>query len=346
MFFTKRNRAYLDNYEQEKLKFSLKAQRVIDTIERESGQKVKVVVDPEFTESFRFFMGISYRWWGMFGKYIVVSDPKTLEDEEFLRHEAIHCAQQRDLWFIRRLAISFTSLGLKFLKVKELDEAMDFWTDNQVTDYESYLNQFNKGYLKTRKPGDRKKYRNAEFRKQEMNRFKEEEIDTLIDKLEELEKDYLPAATTDVEKKEIELEIEKMKSDIDQYTHVYEELKKMDEVLVVMIKPDIQGNKKEDTREQVYFESKANREKRLPVEKFIQKYGKKEDNYKQWVEYYIEYKNLLDKFNETSTLGEKEKKDVAKRFLEYIKVKSPENMKKFFEDNKEFLDEHSIKESE
>jgi len=33
----------------------------------------------------------------MFGKYIVVSDPKTLEDEEFLRHEAIHCAQQRDL---------------------------------------------------------------------------------------------------------------------------------------------------------------------------------------------------------------------------------------------------------
>jgi len=45
-------------------------------------------------------------------------------------------------------------------------------------------------------------------------------------------------------------------------------------------------------------------------------------------------------------LGEKEKKDVAKRFLEYIKVKSPENMKKFFEDNKEFLDEHSIKESE
>ncbi|MEI7562843.1 MAG: hypothetical protein WCJ39_03950 [bacterium] len=175
---------------------------------------------------------------------------------------------------------------------------MDYGTDNQVTDFETYLNQFSKGYLKTRPAGAWKKYRNAEFRKQEMNRFKREEIDNLKNNLHNLES-TLQKTETRQERKELEREIKQKQSDIDQYEKVYENLKNMDEVLVVMIKSDVQEHKKNDTREQVYFESKKNREIRLPIENFIQKHGAKENNYKEGVDTllkikeYIQYDTLL-----------------------------------------------------
>jgi hypothetical protein len=288
----KRNKDFLNNYEIEKSKFSPKAQEAIKTIEKESWNKIKVIVDKELTRNFRSIMGISYRWWAYLGQYIVVDDPKVFEDEDFLRHEAIHCAQQRDLWvwklwFLRWTIISFTSLLKKRAQIRWLDEDVDYWTDNQITDFETYLNQFKKWYLRTRKPGAWKKYKNENFRKQEMNQFKEDEIQLLKNKRNWLIH-QLSTVTEDVPKRSLELEIEKITWDISQYENILKKLKEIDEILVVMIKQDIQWNKKEDTREQVLFESKKNRDIRIPIEEFIQKNGDKKDNYKKWVELWIE----------------------------------------------------------
>jgi hypothetical protein len=256
----KRNKDFLNNYEIEKSKFSPKAQKAIKIIEEESWNKVKVIIDKELTRNFRSIMGVSYRWWSYLGKYIIVDDPKTLEDEDFLRHEAIHCAQQRDLWvwklwFLRWISISLISLLKKRTQIRWLDEDVDYWTDNQITDFETYLNQFKKWYLRTQKTGAWKKYRNKKFRKQEMNQFKEDEIQLLKNKRNWLIH-QLSTITEDVPKRSLELEIEKITWDISQYENILQELKEIDEILVVMIKKDIQWNKKEDMREQVLFESK------------------------------------------------------------------------------------------
>jgi len=148
------------NYQKEQQAYSPKAQSVAHKIAQESGWKVQCVVDKEFIEAFGDLLGTKYRWSALMGKRVIARDEKVLEDEWLMRHEAIHCMQQRDLndgeawriWFIKWLKLSGESYAWLRKELQWSSDVANYATQNQLSERETYVNQLNPEYLSQRTP--------------------------------------------------------------------------------------------------------------------------------------------------------------------------------------------------
>ena len=79
--------------------------------------------------------------------FIFTNDPKLLKDAQFINHERIHLAQQRELlviFFYIWYAVDFI---LKYIKYKDKKRAYH----NIIFEREAYENDYNLEYLKKRK---------------------------------------------------------------------------------------------------------------------------------------------------------------------------------------------------
>lgn len=270
MFFELEKRH--ENYEEEKSKYTPEQLTVVNKIEQESGGQVKCIVDTNFLKAFGKVTGVDYRWAWVLWKWVIVWDAETLIREPLLRHEAIHCAQQRDMWFYKRLRLS-----LKDSKVKQFSwpekwtaSAVDYGTDNQATDLETYMNQFDPDYLPNRNPFDHEKYYNQEFLQSEYKRLRERELTEINEELELLKnKDNLTFEEQD--------RLKKLESDRQQFERMLSHLENDGESRVVLIEPDVlpskadKSHKDYDPKAQVWTESITNLKKRTELEKNLYK---------------------------------------------------------------------------
>lgn len=267
MFFTLKKRH--PNYEAEKKNYSPEQLDIVNKIEKESWWKVKCIVDTNFLKAFWKITGVDYRGAWVLWKWVIVWDPENLTRESLLRHEAIHCAQQRDIWFRRWLALSLFDSKFKqfFWPERWTASAIDYWTDNQATDLETYINQFNPEYLPNRKKNDHRKYYNKEFLKNEYKSSRENELDEIKKQLSLLESKWDDLSFEDKDKIRI------LKDNIKQFNRVLNHLEDDSEIRTVLIEPDVlpskldKTNKDYNEKAQVWTESITNFEKRRDLEK-------------------------------------------------------------------------------
>lgn len=300
--------------EQQRLSWTLQQKANAEKIEKEFNGKVKVVVDSDFVEWFSKLMGIHYRGVGL-GDFVAVRSEKELEDETILRHEAIHCLQQRDmglnlpmnigprLWMIPWLASSAVSMLYKkyFGKFSWLRESGDYGTDNQRTDLETYLYESDPNYASIRNAKTLWKLQfDPEFRKQEMKKLRKPQFEELLNKRQseiEQTKYIISDFESKIQKGNYKQEeIEEMKEKVIQlkkYNIETENWIKMiqeeSEFNVVLIEPDLPANKKA-WLDQRWVQGTGNLKKRIAIEKFIQNHWNEEDNYSSGVEAYLKKK--------------------------------------------------------
>lgn len=301
--------------EEQRLSWTPKQREIAEKIEAESWGKVKIVVDPDFISAFGKVMGIDYRWSGVWD-FVVVRNQKNLEDETILRHEAIHCMQQRDcwwripflwpkLWLIPWTIVSLSSLLIKkyFGKLRWLRERADYATDNQLTDLETYLYETDPNYLKNRKPFWYKILLNPTHRKQEMKKLREEQVKELVEKRQKSieESEYI---LQELEKKikdnqeiwnssvieDLQIRYNEVKEYIETTKEWIKKIQDESEFNVVLIEKDLLHSKNPGV-DQRRVQGTGNLKQWVATEKQIQKQGKEKDNYKDWVETYIENKN-------------------------------------------------------
>lgn len=265
MFFTLNQRH--SNYYEEKKNYTPEQLAIVNKIEKESGGKVKCVVDTNFLKAFWKITWVDYRWAWVLGKWVIVASPENLTRESLLRHEAIHCAQQRDMWFFRWLGFSLIDSKIKqfFWPQKWTASAVDYWTDNQATDLETYMNQYNPDYLPNRQKNDHRKYYNKNFLQWEYKRMREEKFIWMQEQLKKLENKWDNLSFEEQDK------IKELRSDIQQYEKILDNLENDEEIRTVLVEPDVLPSKMNNnlTSEtaQVWTESKTNMEKRIQLEK-------------------------------------------------------------------------------
>ncbi|MBM0658797.1 hypothetical protein [Capnocytophaga genosp. AHN8471] len=79
--------------------------------------------------------------------FVFTNNPRLLEDPQFINHERIHLAQQRELLVIFFYIWYLIDFGIKYLKYKDKYLAYR----NIIFEREAYENDNNLHYLKTRK---------------------------------------------------------------------------------------------------------------------------------------------------------------------------------------------------
>lgn len=79
--------------------------------------------------------------------FIFTNDPKLLKDAQFINHERIHLAQQRELLVIFFYIWYIVDFILKYIKYKDKKRAYH----NIIFEREAYENDYNLEYLKKRK---------------------------------------------------------------------------------------------------------------------------------------------------------------------------------------------------
>jgi len=252
-------------YAEAQKNYSPKAQAVATKIAEESGGKVQCIVDKEFIEAFGNLTGTKYRGSALLGKRVIARDETVLEDEWLMRHEAIHCMQQRDLnhgkawriWFLKRLKLSGDSYTWLRKELKGSTDAANYATQNQLSERETYVNQLNPDYLAQRKPNAWREADTAAWRKaivsdyieQEKNHY-QQQIDTLM---EEYHKE------PDVYKKRLIIE---QVEDLKKFFVLVEKLDPEDWKYFIILKDEIAAHMQEDPRFQIKLETQDNRQKR------------------------------------------------------------------------------------
>ena len=187
-----------------------------------------------------------------------------------------------------------------------MSEAIDYGTDNQYTDRETYMNQFSKGYLKTRHPFAHKKYKNWDYvdtRQQELNKEEHKRLKDTLEKAKKTGNSIL---------------LQEAETNINQFEKMMEQINKEREVRVVMIRPDLPLDKKESTEFQVKTETDSTREKRLPIEQFIQKHGKEVDNYKSGVELWLALQDTIKSLTLVGEEHDEKKQNKIRKDIQHL----------------------------
>lgn len=262
---------------------------------------------------------------GSLGKISVVRDWASVEKwPGRIKHEWIHGKQG----WIRKRFPSLVSLLKGRRKLSWLVPwKMDYATDNQISDWETYMNQYKKDPIKDIKPYEFKKYKSKENRFAAIKEHLQTDITDLEQEIEELQQKMV-----DVQKGNI-----KLKSDDNNFTK--EEW--LDNIRYILgeKQEDLwrmkdQQNKHEDTadwhqfitfgeedgylyketpeKRQTNFQSDESLRKQLPVDMFITHYGDKKDNYKAWVEMYSIHKDKVIKIME-AYMKDKSKRKLKRR---------------------------------
>ena len=204
---------------------------------------------------------------------------------------------------------------------------MDYATDNQISDWETYLNQYKDDPISAIKPYEFKKYKNKENRFDAIKKHMQTDIDETKKDIESLKQKI-----ADIVSGKVKLETKNA------YTFTKQERLANLNYLVQQKEKDIQtmeklqanhentqdwyqfitfgeqdGYKYQETPEkrQTNFQSEESLRKNIAIDMFITHYGDKKDNYQEGVEMYIKYQ-----------------KEVVPIVEEYVRTKDKQTLKK------------------
>ena len=268
-------------------------------------------------DSFGKVMWTSYNWNSLW-QFVIVRDRNSINSRPGrVKHESIHSKQLNPIWWI----ISLPSLLHELSKLKWLVPwAMDYATDNQITDRETYINQYKDNPLWEIKPLSFLQYFNKNVKNNSIKEHMQSDIDELeqyiarlkqeIDWISDIEWDdsktfdkeeYLSKLTYLLEQKEKDLKAMKKlqeEHDLSENWHQF----------ITFWEKD--GYKYQNTPEkrQTNFQSEIAFRKQIVIDMFITHFGDKADNYKRWVSLYNKYKPHIDEIMDEYIKDKKKRK--------------------------------------
>lgn len=268
--------------------------------------------DPKILDYFSRAMGTVYNG-NALGKFVIVRDRPSIEERPGrIKHEWIHSKQ----WWVKKRIPSLKDLLEKRGELSWLvPRAMDYATDNQISDRETYINQYKEDPIKDVKPYAFKKYKVKEHRFDAIREHMQTDIDDLKKDIEDLKQKI-----ADVKEGKITLDAQTDKSFTkeERLTNLTYLLEKKEKDMSVMEKLQREHYDAEDRHQfitfgeqdgyiyqdtpekrQTNFQSEKSFRKHVAIDMFITHYGDKKDNYKQWVEVYTKYRDkVMDIANE------------------------------------------------
>lgn len=268
---------------------------------------------------------------GSLGKFSIVRDWTSVEKwPGRIKHEWIHGKQG----WIRKWFPSLVSLLKGRRKLNWLVPwKMDYATDNQISDWETYMNQYKKDPIKDIKPYEFKKYKNKENRFDAVKNHLQTDIIDLKNEIEELKK-----KKADIESGKIQVDKSDTKFTKEEWiANIKYLLEQKEDNLISM--EDLQSKhydtadwhqfitfgeedgylyKETPEKRQTNFQSDESLRKQLPIDMFITHYGNKKDNYKAWVEMYSLHKDKVIEIME-AYIKDKSKRKLKRRMKKLFK---------------------------
>ncbi len=264
------------NYFIEERKKHLSDSRVNELEQILVHDNVLVVADNEMVEMQSKLLWAWYGAWSFWEICAFRSRDDIENRTHIVRHEVIHSKQIQDLgwwilWFIKWLIVSWIDLTKIHKEYKKLIPwSIDNATDNQITDWETYLNQPNTDYLTTRDP---KGFLKIKTHAHKNLLVKEHLQDDLIQALGDA---GIPPK-----------DIQKMKdiaSDHDNHSR--------SQVITAQSK-DRFAYQETAQEHQLHFISDTALKKEIWLDAFITHYNPNK-NYKEWSDLYQKYKSIID----------------------------------------------------
>jgi len=289
------------------------------------------IADQELLDYFSRVMWTVYNWASLW-KFSIVRNRSSIENwSGRIKHEWIHAQQ----WWLKKRISSFGSILNKKSELSWLVPwAMDYATDNQISDWETYINQYKKDPIKDIKPYEFKKYRNKENRFEAIRNHMQTDIDEMKWYIEELKTKIM-----DIKSDKITLDAENdkaftKKERLQNLEYILEakaeELKAMEKLqsehdntedwhqVITYGEQDAYLYQETPEKRQTNFQSEESFRKQVVVDMFITHYWDRKDNYKKWVEVYLEHKDKLDDIVD-NYLKHKNKRELKKEMNKVFK---------------------------
>ena len=290
-----------------------------------------ILADSKILDYFSSALGTVYNGSSL-GKFSIVRDWSSVEKRPGrIKHEGIHSKQ----WWITKRIISLQDLLKRKNELTGLVPwAMDYATDNQVSDWETYLNQYKNDPMSDIKPYEFKRYKNKENRFDAIKKHMQTDIDEAKQDIE-----ILKQKMTDIVSGKLILKTN------NEYIFTRQERLANLSYLLQQKEKDLQtmeklqanhentqdwhqfitfgeqdGYKYQETPEkrQTNFQSDESLKKHVAIDMFITHYWDKKDNYKKWVEMYFIHKDKLDNVIE-KYLKNKDKKELKSEMKKIFK---------------------------
>ncbi len=280
------------------------------------------IADAEILDYFSRIIGTVYNW-STIWKFSIVRDWSSIEKwQGRIKHEWIH-NKQWPIW-------KWKSAGIDLLKRRSelswlVPWAMDYATDNQISDWETYINKYKEDTKKAVKKYWFKRFKVKENRFDAIEKHMQSDIDDLKNEIKDLEnkisdvKDW----TVSLDKNDgftqeewllnlnylLDLKRDYLKS----MERLQDEHHNTDDWHQFITFGEQDGYIYQDTPEkrQTNFQSEESFRKHVVIDSFITHYGDKKDNYKEWVEMYSKHKDELQPIIE-NYLKTKDKKSLKK----------------------------------
>lgn len=255
---------------------------------------IPVIKNEDILDKFSYLLWTRYNA-SAIGKTVVIRNWNTVKDyRPHIEHEAIHTKQ----WGLEKWIIGWLDLAKINKKYWDLVPwAIDFATDNQITERETYLNQLEKNSALDINPRKYLKYFNKKNKINKVNKYFQKEInkqEEIIKKLKEQWNDFYKE----------EEKLKQMNKYLLQNTEDYHQF-------ITFWESDWYKYKKTWPERQINFQTEESLRKQLAIDYFITQYPTKwqnytEDSFKQGTELYNRYhKLILPIMNEFSKNGNK-----------------------------------------
>ncbi len=282
------------------------------------------MADSKILDYFSRVMGTVYNGNDLWNFTIVRDWPSIEKWSGRIKHEWIHKKQ----WWIKKRIPSLINL---LEKRKELNWlvpwTMDYATDNQISDWETYINQYKEDPIKDVKPYEFKKYKIKNNRFAAIQGHMQSDIDDLKQDIKALKQKIIDVKNGNItldNKNENSFTKEERLQNLTYILDSKEEnLKAMEKLqdehydtddwhqFITFGEQDGYIYQETPEKRQTNFQSEESFRKHVAIDMFITHYGDKKDNYKKWVEVYSRYRDKVIPIME-----------------EYVKVKDKALLKK------------------
>ncbi len=265
------------------------------------------IADPKILDYFSRVMWTVYNWSSLW-KFSIVRDWSSVENwSGRIKHEWIHAKQ----WGFKKWIASWSSIVKKRSDLSWLvPRVMDYATDNQVSDRETYMNQYRDDPIKDVKPYEFKKYADKGNRFDAIRDHIQTDIDELQSYVDELKYKILDVKsdkikldaksdknfTKEERLKNLEYILKSKEKDLKDMQKLQSEHYNTEDWHQFITFGEQDGYIYQETPEkrQTNFQSEESFRKHVVIDMFITHYGDKKDNYKEWVEMYSIHKDKLN----------------------------------------------------
>jgi len=289
------------------------------------------IVDTKILDYFSRVMWTVYNW-GSLWKFSIVRDWSSIENWPWrIKHEWIH---NKQWWIIKWIPSWIDILKWRMELSGLVPRKMDYATDNQISDRETYINQYKDDPIQDVKPYRFLKYMSKNNRLDAIKNHMKSDIDDMKKDINDLRQKIY-----DIENDELNIK----KEDGNWFTKE-EQLKNLNYILHMKEKDlntmeklqsehyntenwhqfitfgEQDGYLYQETPEkrQTNFQSEESFRKHVVIDMFITHYWDKKDNYKEWVEMYSIHKDKLNNVIE-KYLKNKDKSELKREMKKIFK---------------------------